>query len=87
MLPMPAMILRARQWSSVRSSLDEGPSGPARESGISAAFMNSSMSADEVTDVYRMCNITRYDCSISPPKDLDAAFLDRLKTAQFPFSP
>src|SRR3990170_3424845 len=52
------------------------------ENGIPAAFMNSSMDADEVTDVYRMLKYSKISLLyIAPERFAMPHFLERLKTA------
>lgn len=57
----------------------------ALENGLSAAFMNSSMNADEVADVYRMLKYNRIKLLyIAPERFVMPHFLETLKT--FPIS-
>ncbi|MFA4828946.1 MAG: DNA helicase RecQ [Thermodesulfovibrionales bacterium] len=52
------------------------------ENGITAAFMNSSMNADEVADVYRMLKYNKIKLLyIAPERFAMPHFLERLKTA------
>src|SRR5271157_3438157 len=56
------------------------------ENGISAAFMNSSMTADEVADVYRQLQYNKLKLLyIAPERFAMRHFLERLKTATVSF--
>lgn len=55
----------------------------ARENGIEAAFMNSSMKSDEVSDVYRRLQYKKIKLLyIAPERFAMPHFLERLKTAE-----
>jgi ATP-dependent DNA helicase RecQ len=76
MLPGTAVVI------SPLISLMKDQVDAARESGISAAFMNSSMSAEEVSDVYRMLKYNKIRLLyIAPERFAMPHFLERLKTA------
>lgn len=54
----------------------------ANENGIQAAFMNSSMNSDEVSDVYRMLKYNKIKLLyVAPERFAMPHFLERLKTA------
>jgi ATP-dependent DNA helicase RecQ len=76
MMPATAVII------SPLISLMKDQVDAARENGISAAFMNSSMNADEVSDVYRMLKYNKIRLLyIAPERFAMPHFLERLKTA------
>ena len=80
---LPAMMLAGTAVVvSPLISLMKDQVDAARESGISAAFMNSSLNADEVSDVYRMLKYNKIQLLyIAPERFAMPHFLEKLKTA------
>lgn len=80
---LPATVMRGTAVViSPLISLMKDQVDAATENGIEAAFMNSSMNADEVSDVYRMLRYNKIRLLyIAPERFAMPHFLERLKTS------